>query len=245
MISVLLHIGPHKTGNKSLQNFLQKNKLYIKRNGVEILNILEGRSINEWALQCLRGGIGVDHFNTLLNSTINNDCKYIISSEVFSEVLMQNKPIFDCIINNLKNQCAVKLISFKRNRTKHIDSAAYYLLRELQDGNKDALLSRFNTDIENLNLGNLKNEIGNWIKEFYSRFYGINSPKIVKSSDNNTISEFIQILKCEFNIPTEDYDHKVFKCNKNIYGDIIYTKYIKFITENRFLPFIDYIENKI
>lgn len=134
---IYLHIGTHKTGTTSIQNFLFKNSFKLKQQGFDYLVkncVWEAHHPLGWAFQgnnaalnshCPWKNIGI--INELEKEVLSSNAhSFIISSENLYH--LRNKNFIERFFNRFENY-EFKVIIYLRSQLKFLESWYYELVR--------------------------------------------------------------------------------------------------------------------
>ena len=201
MREIFIHIGPHKTGTKSLQSFLRENLDIIQTQyHVPITSAISKDNINHanlfWELsepKDIRFNNNIGNYDQLLTEIKNSSKNVLLSSEAFSFIFTDSK-LYTKIISDLKKlNFKINLIIFLRNDIFQFNSL-YNLIIQSNETNQVKKYSFFYSLFNLFIFGKIKNYMFNQVGNYY--FY-INHKLLIK--DIKSKSADVRILEIKFN----------------------------------------------
>ncbi len=184
MFELILHIGTHKTGTSSIQNFLESNKRLIsKTSGHTFINNYDYGNL-----------ITIQDFKALAAEIAQNQKNYIVSCERLSGNMFTGySDVLDILscFSQLENLYKIKVIVFYREQVSFLESAYTQFIHQGGFGKIDDFLEKFNLESikYTLHLAKIKEALAN--SEIQARTY---NPK-------NSLDEFLTIANINLKRP--------------------------------------------
>ena len=247
MREIFIHIGPHKTGTKSLQSFLRDNLDIIQTQyHVPISSVISKDNINHanlfWELsepKDIRFNENIGNYDQFLTEIKNSSKNVLLSSEAFSFIFTDAK-LYTKIISDLKKlNFKINLIIFLRNDIFQFNSL-YNLLMKSNHTNQVKKYSFFYSLFNLFISGKIKNYMFNQVGNYY--FY-ISHKLLIKDIKSKSVD--VKILEIKFNKNFIENFLKVLKLNKKDFflNKIIHKNRSEKKTPLVFIGFFFYLKN--
>ena len=262
-MKLFIHIGPHKTGSTSIQRFLSGNRAFLRTKGLLYPSyslhddqhfLLPLKFLNQNLFyKSLKDETDRITVQGLIDYICQNNKKInIISSEMFSELIVKNISCFNEITEKLQNYFDVEILTFKRDTSLYKKSCERHLLRVINNTNISYYLEYFNfpkIDDYPLIYDKLMNGMQHYVNSFNENLTRvkavINSIKYEDDCSVRALMHYVNLCtELDLTQHIQNNCETPYRHNVDPHDDDKYNEYTKYLKNNNvFLSMNDYFKD--
>lgn len=258
-MKLFLHIGPHKTGTTSVQNFFYDHRKELNKRGLlypayslydkqHLLLPLKYLPKNQ-LYESLRGEHMAHTVDGFVNSLRSCRSEFIfLSSEAFSELIVRDMDSFSEIMRKLTKMFDVEILYLKRDLFDLSISAYKHLIRILDNTNIEYFRQHLSVPTkavyENFKPLIFYEYVIKYLEQLVENIDNLNTKvRILNYEEGMAIENILGLLseitqlELNFDASKNTRNTSSYRYNKNPYVDMVYEKYVRhFDNVSTFVP---------